>query len=540
MKRKFLAILLCVMMNTPIYPMAIDQATFKVGQRFFEQGLYSEAEPRFLDIVRKYPDSPAYHQSLFYLGQTYAHLGKYKPALQYYKILLNKSKTVTEKQKALLGIAKSWLQLGVHDKAGDFYAFFAAEYPESEYAPAALYFTGIARERENKVGAAIEKYKTVLELYPESDYYAKSIEKVAVLDSNTPESLWEDAQVPEMIARKGSIDMFVDEIDEENIDFDEQAVYTAQNTPKNQASNRQKISNNQGSRGSVNDSNFESIDLKAQATPVEPIPYKLIEPTQYQQNTPTVLTQFIQSTPTIITQTVVETVTQELETPKSITPETQKAGRQITQEEDEIQKLMQADIVQKTGNQYIPVENSEEYQKKQTLAAYKKLWEEEYRLKLKEQELENTKLKVKDLAQLSSEKAQILQIKEESLKEQQNRIHNTIYQDLSKEVIVNKVKKFNEPPAFTQGTEQMTIPQTPTGTLPKVENTGSVKEVTPVAPIEEEEPIEEGEEYEYYDEEYYDEEYYEEDGTDTTYVEDDTEYYYDDEEYVEDDTEYTE
>ena len=461
MKRKILAILLCVIMNTPIYPMALDQATFKVGQRFFEQGLYSEAEPRFLDIVRKYPDSPNYHQSLFYLGQTYAHLGKYKPALQYYKILLNKSKTVTEKQKALLGIAKSWLQLGVHDKAGDFYAFFAAEYPESEYAPAALYFSGIARERENKVTAAVEKYRAVLELYPDSDYYGKSIEKVAVLDSNTPESLWADSQVSDTVASKGSIDMFVDEISEENVDFDE-PVYTAQTAPKNR-----NIPVNQEDKELIDDSDFEKTDFKAQDASEEPMTYRLIEPNQqYQANTPTVLTQFIQSAPVVVTQRIVEIVTQAQETPSSAVQETQMMERQTAPtKEDQIQKLMDANIVQKIGDQYIPVDSTEEYQKKQTLAAYKKLWEEEYRIKLREQELENTKLQVKELAALSSEKAQILQVKEAALKEQQNRIHNNLYQDLSK-TITNSVQKFDGPPVFTQGTP----PPAPTVIAPVVES----------------------------------------------------------------------
>ena len=529
MKRKFLAILLCMMMSTPIYPMAIDQATFKVGQRFFEQGLYSEAEPRFLDIVRKYPDSPSYHQSLFYLGQTYAHLGKYKPALQYYKILLNKSKTVTEKQKALLGIAKSWLQLGVHDKAGDFYAFFAAEYPESEYAPAALYFSGIARERENKVTAAIEKYRTVLELYPESDYYGKSIEKVAVLDSNTPESLWADSQVSDTIARKGSIDMFVDEIGEENVDFDEPA-YVAQTAPKNR-----NIPVNQEDKEIIDDSDFEKTELKAQNISAEPMTYRLIEPAQqYQVNTPTVLTQFIQSAPIVVTQTIRELVTQE---PVAIAQETQNITRQTTPtEEDAIQKLIQANVVQKIGDQYIPVDNTEEYQKKQTLAAYKKLWEEEYQIKLREQELENTKLQVKELAALSSEKAQILQVKEASLKEQQNRIHNNLYQDLSKN-ITNSVQKFDGPPIFTQGTPPPTPATPPIVVAPVVEP--PVDESTYDAGDAVEDPA-------YDDGEVVEEtidgttEAVDDDGAiveEGTYVVEEATY---DEEYVTDDTEYTE
>lgn len=463
MKRKFLAIILCLVINAPIYPMVLDQATYTVGKRFFEQGLYTEAEPRFLDIVRKYPDSPHYYSSLFYLGQTYAHLGKYKPALQYYKILLNKSKTVAEKQKALLGISKSWLQLGIHDKAGDFYAFFATEYPESEYASAALYFSGIARERENRVSAAIEKYRTVLELYPESDYYAKSIEKVAVLDSTTPESLWADTQVPNnIVAKKGSIDMFVNDIgDEENVDFDDPRFITRNQTTKPN-------NNQQNNRELIDDTDFEKTDFKAQLSSSDKSVSNTMNPVLY-QNRPTVLTQFIQSPPQIITQKIVEVITQQMESIQSELPEPINSSYIEQENDNEIQRIIQENVVQKIGDQYIPLESGKDYDKKQTIAAYKKLWEEEYQLNLKEQELENTKLKVKELAQLSTEKAQILQVKEDLLKEQQSRIQNNIYQDLSEKITKDGVQQFTGPPLFTQGENPPSnIPSLPPSPAPPI------------------------------------------------------------------------
>ncbi len=155
MKNRLLSLLLIFFLSSPMYPMPLDQATFRVGKNFYDRKLYTEAEKRFLDIVKKYPDSPMFYQSLFLLGNTYAQMGNFKSALQYYKLLLTKSKSVKEKQSALLGIAKSWLQLGVHDKAGDFYSFFASEYPESQHAAGALYYAGIARERGDDTNAAI-------------------------------------------------------------------------------------------------------------------------------------------------------------------------------------------------------------------------------------------------------------------------------------------------------------------------------------------------------------------------------------------------
>ncbi|MGL5956684.1 MAG: tetratricopeptide repeat protein [Brevinema sp.] len=409
MKNKILYFLLYLVFVVPVY--ALDQATFKVGKSFFERGLYTEAERRFLDIVRKYPDSPLYHQSLFYLGQTYAHLGKYKPALQYYKLLLTKSKTIKEKQRALLGIAKSWLQIGEHGKAGDFYSFFVTEYPESEYAPAALFFAGIARERDNDTPAAIEKYRAVLNEYPDSEYYAKAIEKIAVLDRATPESLWEYNNVP---------------------------------------------------KENIWEPSFERTDLKAQSTEgITDTPQqvmRIVPDTTLQAIAPQVITQFIQ-TPIVITQMIESPPQIITQAPMIITQTspviTQTITQVVTQQNlgnntSHSDELYLTDIVQQKDGVFIPVMTAEQKQKQQELERYKKIWEEEYQLKMKEQELQKAKQDVKDLAQLSEDKAAVLDVKEKSLKEQQDRIHNNIYYQLNTIQRETNSQVFNSAPLFTQ------------------------------------------------------------------------------------------
>ncbi len=406
MKNKILFLLLSIFVAIPLFSFeqsSIDQATFKVGKSFFDRQLYSEAEGRFLDIVRKYPDSPLYHQSLFYLGNTYAHKGEYKSALQYYKLLLTKSKTISEKQKAILGIAKSWLQLGVHDKAGDFYSFFVSEYPESEYSPAALYFAGIARERDNNIPAAIEKYRAILSDYENSEYYSRAIEKIAVLDSTTPESLWSSTKNVETQEEKSNLS---DEIWE-----------------------------------------FEDTDLKAQST--ANISKILASPsviTQMTHTAPTVITQVIQAPIVVVTQQVVAPVviTQIIESPQN-TSESSSSIKQDTNKN----ALVEATVVRQKDGVFEPVLSAEQQKQQEMLESYKKIWEEEYQLKIKQQELAQTQQSIKDLVQLSEDKAQVLKIKEQSLQEQKDRIQNNTYIDLNN-MNIEKHTQFTTPPIFTQ------------------------------------------------------------------------------------------
>ncbi len=407
MKNKILLLLLGII-TIPMFSFeqsSIDQATFKVGKSFFDRQLYSEAEGRFLDIVRKYPDSPLYHQALFYLGNTYAHKGEYKSALQYYKLLLTKSKTISEKQKALLGIAKSWLQLGIHDKAGDFYAFYVSEYPESEHSPGALYFAGIARERDNNIPAAIEKYRAILSDYENSEYYTKAIEKIAVLDSTTPESLWSSTKNVETQEKNSTLS---DDIWE-----------------------------------------FEDTDLKAQST--ANISKILASPsviTQMTHTAPTIITQVIQAPPMVVTQQVVAPVviTQIIEKPVS---SMDTMDTKNTKKDESKNALVEAKVVQQRDGLFSPVLSAEQREQQELLESYKKIWEEEYQLKIKQQELEQTQQSIKDLVQLSEDKAQVLKVKEQSLQEQKDRIQNNTYTDLNN-INIERTTQFTSPPIFTQ------------------------------------------------------------------------------------------
>lgn len=422
MKKRMLTIFVIISMSEPIYPMSLDQATYKVGTRFFEQGLYTEAEPRFLDIVRKYPDSSFYRNSLFYLGQTYAHQGKYKSALQYYKVLLNKSRTIKEKQQALLGISKSWLQLGNHDKAADFYSFYAAEYPESEYTPAALYFAGIARERENNIPAAVEKYRAVLEMYPNSDYYSKSIEKVAVLNSNTPETLWQENLVSRSMPDQGDIRLFAE--DEFTID---------------EAPGSSLDISSQSSRDST-------VYLQNATSTFQVSPTAV---TQIVPIVPQVITQLIPSPPIIITQAPI-VITQQI---KEFIPQNlgSTMSTNISQLPQDVQKMMDSSVVYLSNNKYVAEETVQDREKRKELEAYKKQWEEEFLLKLKEKELQQAQNSIKEMARLADKKAQVLQIKEQTLQEKQNQIRSSLLIELKGIEAKENYREFSTPPIFTGG-----------------------------------------------------------------------------------------
>lgn len=363
----------------------LDDATFKVGRRYFDQGLYTEAEKRFLDIVRKFPDSKHYRDSLFYLGQTYAHMNKFQAALQYYKVLLNKARTVKEKQSALLGIAKSWLQMGVHAKAAEFYSFYASEYPESEYTPAALYFAGIARERENNIKNAIEKYRLILEMYPNSDYYAKAIEKVAVLDSQTPEELFAIGNAKKISQPQTSL-FAEDELTLENIP------------------------------------GYNPTALKSQQ-----VSEGLLPPLQqHQALTPSVVTQVIvqQITPPAV-------VTQFVEVPQQTVVEDAISIKEtISPANPPLQEVVDSSLVLLSNGMLIPAPTPEEEAEQAKIAEYRRQWEEELKIKERENNLKAAEGAVEEMLKITDNKAGILNAKEIDLAQKQSQIRSSVYKDL--------------------------------------------------------------------------------------------------------------
>lgn len=363
--RRCFSIFMSFLVFNVIYPMPLDVATFSVGERFFSQAQYKEAEQRFLDIVRKFPDSEHYTKSLFYLGQIYGYLGKYKPALQYYKILLKKSSSLSEKQSSLLGIAKSWMQLGVYNKSAEFYAFFASTYPESEHAAAALYFSGVAREREGKVDHAIEKYRSVLNLYPQSDHYAKSIEKLALLDHVTPESLWEDNCVKTVPVSPEKEELFPCD---------------------NYEINKSLCASKDTQRSSLvsDELSVQSLEIK------EPLSSEI----KYQDNT--------------------EQSSTKADVSKS------------TSRESEFKDYSAVQIM---NNSLVPSNNANTLNQKYQYEIYKNQWNEEQKLEKKKESILNAESSIEDIVTLTHNKSQILDIKENSLRQAYGEIRDQFYED---------------------------------------------------------------------------------------------------------------
>lgn len=381
--KKFFSLLLLLNLLSAI---KLDEATYVVGQRYYQQGLYTEAEKRFLEVIRKFPDSPRFRESLYYLGCSYAAMGNDKAALQYYKLLLNKADTVKEKQSALLGIAKSWLQIGVYDKAAEFYSFFASEYPQSTHTPGALYYAGIARERENNIPAAIEKYRQIFELYPGSDYQAKAIEKVAVLDQNTPESLFTTPKIP--VAKKPPSTF----PDEDNINASDIPSY---NSPPLRTQNISDQILNQ----------FQPLAVH-----------------------PAVITQIIQSPPIILTQTVQEppiTITQTVDVPAATTvPKVQVPSRSLP---EDIQYMIDKDIVILSNGRVVQ-ETPEEAAK---IARYRSQWEAEQKQKESELKLSTASNTINKMLDLTDNKASLLGAKEAALAEKRNKLQAGVYSSLN-------------------------------------------------------------------------------------------------------------
>ncbi|MGL5721132.1 MAG: tetratricopeptide repeat protein, partial [Brevinema sp.] len=468
----------------------LDEATFSIGNKYYQQGLYTEAEKRFLEIVRRFPDSPKFRDSLFMLGKTYAQQGNDKAALQYYKLLLNKAQTITEKQGALLGIAKSWLQLGVNDKAAEFYSFYAVEYPESAYAPAALYFAGLARERENKIPEAVEKYRLVFERYPASDYQARAIEKVAVLDQNTPETLW---NTPVRTARRPQ-GVFPD--DEPagpgynapapraqefggypQMDFDAQGNPQPFNPIQNYPQQSSTYPQQQVVPQQVNPYFPQQNYPAQQQEPAQQVPSFVpqampIVLTQTVQSPPIILTQTVQSPPLVVTQTIQSPpviITQTVVAPQ-IDAQTS-AAPMVRPLPANIQQMMTNSVVVMSNGEIVSANSPENAEEAAKIAAYRRQWEAD-RLQIeREQNLKKATQSVDQMLTVTDDKEKLLQAKQASLLEKQNSLRSEVYSGLNNidllKPIPYRVPTETAPVASTNSTNATTNTPPPVQTPPQ-------------------------------------------------------------------------
>ncbi len=145
----------------------------EVSVRFTEAlGLYSgrqfdQAEERFLEITRRFPNQKLGIKAQFYLGNIYFHTARYDEARRAFANFYNKNKKdPILSPSALLGVANCYEEVKEYKKAAETYEQVAQKYKKSPFAPPALLSAARCYKNLANYKKAKEIYGKVIKDYP--------------------------------------------------------------------------------------------------------------------------------------------------------------------------------------------------------------------------------------------------------------------------------------------------------------------------------------------------------------------------------------
>ncbi|HEX2658719.1 MAG TPA: tetratricopeptide repeat protein, partial [Polyangia bacterium] len=196
-------------------PPAPDIADRRVldAQVLFSLGNYEEAATILLDVVEKYPNSRAYDDAVFLLGEALYKARDYFPARQYFTLAIKKQTNSKAEQQALQRLIDIALRTGDYDQIDEYlnrlagvpalmldpgvpyvrakYYYFRGRMEEAEqgflsipasnpYAFQGRYFLATITLKKGDLAAASVMYDAILKLQPPDDT-AKDIQDLARL-----------------------------------------------------------------------------------------------------------------------------------------------------------------------------------------------------------------------------------------------------------------------------------------------------------------------------------------------------------------------
>ncbi len=213
LKISLLTIFSCLFLVSAV---RIEEASYKLAKKLYDQQRYSEAASEFDTIIRNYPESSYYTIALYYGGLCQQSTGDYNRAQALFTRLYQISKNPAQKELAYYGIAKTYyLQKKYANTINSFQNFLSA-YPNSSKADSAFFLMAQAYAQRGENDKAKLYYQQVVSYFPHSPFapYASSRlqDNVSIApkkDTQTTKSTeWDQIQEPQ-------IDLDLQEVEEE-------------------------------------------------------------------------------------------------------------------------------------------------------------------------------------------------------------------------------------------------------------------------------------------------------------------------------------
>lgn len=138
------------------------------GLQAFQAGDFEQALEQF-EAARSREDIPAWDgHSLFWSARTQMALGRYEPAADTFDLFLGRYSRHPYREEAAYQRARIFHIQDQHEAAIDRFMRFLDEFPDSEFYPNALYWTGEALYALGRLDEAQRLFAEVTERYPSS------------------------------------------------------------------------------------------------------------------------------------------------------------------------------------------------------------------------------------------------------------------------------------------------------------------------------------------------------------------------------------
>lgn len=160
-----ITLFLVILISPPAF--AGEKEDFSLAEGAYSDGLYEIAEKQLEKFLVKYPRSREVPMVYFFLAECEFKQGNFSTAREEYALSRKSGKT---REKAEYRIGQCFLGEDNLDEAFSSLGKFLHDYPESEFAPAAIYWLAGVLARQDKTDKACEAYARLQEKYPGSPY----------------------------------------------------------------------------------------------------------------------------------------------------------------------------------------------------------------------------------------------------------------------------------------------------------------------------------------------------------------------------------
>lgn len=161
-----------------------QQSALKLGELFYAKGKYDLALQHFLNYARNNPEGTYAIQSRINIARCLMRQGKYDKAVVLLKTMLLHSTEAKQTPEVYDALSECFIETNRFTEAEKILKLIMAKFPNYSQMPRIYMNYGLVAEMLNDTDTAIEIYKRLVEVYPESSQRELALQRLK--DLSTP------------------------------------------------------------------------------------------------------------------------------------------------------------------------------------------------------------------------------------------------------------------------------------------------------------------------------------------------------------------